>query len=167
MPFRGGSTRLGHIFFIDGNSAAGAEIEPADGRPDMFKKLSLAAAALTLGTAALAPTAASAQSYGGYHHYYSDQDRGGYDGYRGGSDRRGYGYDNRGYDNRGYDNRGYDNGRYYARNRYRGDRCRGNTGTIIGAIAGGLLGNSIAGRGDRTLGAVLGAGAGALAGHAI
>ncbi|WP_405053305.1 glycine zipper 2TM domain-containing protein [Sphingomonas sp. BE137] len=37
----------------------------------------------------------------------------------------------------------------------------------MGAIAGGLLGNVIAGGGDRTLGTVLGAGGGALAGRAI
>ena len=50
---------------------------------------------------------------------------------------------------------------------YRNRRCNNDAGTIIGAIAGGLLGNGIAGRGDRTLGTVLGAGAGALAGRAI
>jgi len=117
----------------------------------MFKKLSLAGAALAMGASALIPAApAAAQSYG--RHY----DQRGYDqryqgGYRGGYDQRGY---------NGYD--GYD------RYRYRDDRCRsGDTGTIIGAIAGGLLGHSVAGRGDRALGAVLGAGAGALAGRAI
>jgi len=48
-------------------------------------------------------------------------------------------------------------------------RCRdnGNGGLAIGAIAGGLLGHEVAGRGDRTLGTVIGAGAGALAGRAI
>jgi len=48
-------------------------------------------------------------------------------------------------------------------------RCRGNgsTGTIIGAIAGGLIGNSVTGRGDRTLGTVIGGGVGAVAGRAI
>ncbi|MFA5962751.1 MAG: glycine zipper 2TM domain-containing protein [Sphingomonas sp.] len=127
----------------------------------MFKKLSLTGAALAMGATALIPaTPAAAQSYG--RHYergddgrYGDPYQGGYRG----------GYDQRGYDQRRYyDQRGY-NG--YNRNRYR-DQCRkGDTGTIIGAIAGGLLGNSIAGRGDRTLGAVLGAGAGALAGRAI
>ena len=50
----------------------------------------------------------------------------------------------------------------------RGYRCdRGTGGTIIGAIAGGLLGNGVAGRGDRTIGTMVGAGAGALAGRAI
>lgn len=49
-----------------------------------------------------------------------------------------------------------------------GRRCdRGDGGTLIGAIAGGLLGNTMAGRGDRMLGTVLGAGAGALAGRAV
>jgi uncharacterized protein YcfJ len=38
---------------------------------------------------------------------------------------------------------------------------------VIGAIAGGLLGNSIAGYGDRTAGTIIGAGVGALAGRAI
>jgi hypothetical protein len=61
---------------------------------------------------------------------------------------------------------------YYADTNYQrgyGNRCRGNgsTGTIIGAIAGGLIGNSVAGRGDRTLGTVLGGGVGAVAGRAI
>ncbi|HWL47324.1 MAG TPA: glycine zipper 2TM domain-containing protein [Sphingomonadaceae bacterium] len=78
-----------------------------------------------------------------------------------------------------YGHRGYYNGRgyyghrgYYGRGYYRG-RCRdsGTGGTIIGAIAGGLLGNEIGngryGRGDGTTGAILGAGVGALAGRAI
>ena len=38
---------------------------------------------------------------------------------------------------------------------------------MIGAIAGGLLGNSVAGYGDRTAGTIIGAGVGALAGRAI
>jgi uncharacterized protein YcfJ len=38
---------------------------------------------------------------------------------------------------------------------------------VLGAIAGGLLGRTIDTRGDRTLGTVLGAGAGALAGRAV
>lgn len=77
----------------------------------------------------------------------------------GGSDRyyhRGDGYYRRG---PGGPPRGYDRPR----------RCRrdGTGGTIIGAIAGGLLGDSIAGRGDRTTGAIVGGGLGALAGRAI
>lgn len=86
------------------------------------------------------------------------------------------GYDNRGYDNRGYDDRRYDNRGYYAdRRSYRGyQQCRrnsGTTGTILGAIAGGLLGREIGRGGYRnqpsTTGLILGAGAGALAGRAI
>jgi hypothetical protein len=45
-------------------------------------------------------------------------------------------------------------------------RCRDDGGsTIIGAIAGGLLGNMIAGRGNRGVGTVAGAGVGAFAGR--
>jgi uncharacterized protein YcfJ len=59
-------------------------------------------------------------------------------------------------------------GKYY-NSRRANERCRdkGNGGLAIGAIAGGLLGHEVAGRGDRTLGTVIGAGAGALAGRAI
>jgi uncharacterized protein YcfJ len=67
-----------------------------------------------------------------------------------------------------YDNRGYDRG-YDRHHGYRDGRCRdsGTGGAIIGAVGGGLLGNSIAGHGDKTLGTVIGAGGGALAGNAI
>ncbi len=58
---------------------------------------------------------------------------------------RGY---NDGYYSRGdrydrYDRREYRRGdRYYRNNNYRNDRCdKGTGGTIIGAVAGGLLGN--------------------------
>ncbi len=83
-----------------------------------------------------------------------------------------------GYDQGYYDRAGYGWHRpapppppraYYrerSRDRYR--RCdRGTGGTILGAIAGGLLGNAAAGRGDRGVGTVVGAGVGALAGRAI
>lgn len=52
---------------------------------------------------------------------------------------------------------------------YRNNRCdRGTGGTIIGAIAGGLLGHEVVGRrGDKTAGVIVGAGVGALAGRAI
>ena len=52
-------------------------------------------------------------------------------------------------------------GRYYCR------RSDGTTGLIVGGIAGGVLGTIIAPGGANTLGAILGAGAGALAGRAI
>lgn len=106
----------------------------------MFKTMSLAGAAIAMSATAMIPaTPAMAQRYGS----------------------------SRGYD-RGY----YDNGRSYRGESYNSYRARqkcndGDGGTIIGAIAGGLLGRGIAGRGDHVLGTVLGAGAGALAGRAI
>lgn len=56
--------------------------------------------------------------------------------------------------------RGDDN-RYYCR------KQDGTTGLLIGAGVGALIGNEIAGRGDRTLGAILGAAGGALLGREI
>ena len=82
------------------------------------------------------------------------------------------------HDSRGYD-RDYRDGRYdrgyrdydrrgdYRRYNYNRRCSNGTTGTVVGAIAGGLLGRTIDSRGDRTLGTVLGAGAGALAGRAV
>lgn len=108
----------------------------------MFKKLSLAGAALAMSTVAMIPAEASAQRY--YGDRYERQYRG-YDNYRG---YRGY---------RGNDRR-----------YYRNQRCNnGTTGTIVGAIAGGLLGRVIDSRGDRALGTVLGGVGGAVAGNAI
>ncbi|HEY0269587.1 MAG TPA: hypothetical protein VGC10_01190 [Sphingomonas sp.] len=77
------------------------------------------------------------------------------DGYRG----RPVGYD-RGVDPRGDGGRDRDGRRY---------RCRddGSGGAIIGAIAGGLLGNAAAGYGDRAAGTIMGGVGGALAGRAI
>ena len=89
-------------------------------------------------------------------------------------------YDRNYYDDRGYDNsRDYRQSRYDRRDRqirnsrnynnYNNQRCdNGTGGTIIGAIAGGLLGHEIVGRrGDKTAGTIIGAGVGALAGRAI
>lgn len=86
----------------------------------------------------------------------------------------GYRYSNydRGYD-RDYqdDRRDYRRDRQYQNDNYRNDnqRCRnsGTGGTIIGAVAGGLLGNQVARRGNRTEGSIIGAAVGALAGRAI
>ncbi len=98
---------------------------------------------------AVAPTAANAHDHdngrhrGWYKHGGDDRD------YRGGY----------------YGDRGYYGGRGYYRDRH---RCHGGTnGAIIGAIAGGLLGNAVAGYGDRTAGTIVGGGLGALAGNAI
>jgi hypothetical protein len=130
------------------------------------KKMIMTAVALASSAAAIVPTAAvNARDWDGRGHYEGSYDRGSYDrDYRGsygrGSYDRGY------YDRSAYYGGGYDR-RYYG-GRYRHDRCSDGTGgTIIGAIAGGLLGNSIAGYGDRGIGTVIGAGAGALAGRAI
>ena len=46
----------------------------------------------------------------------------------------------------------------------RGER---NTGTVVGAVAGGLLGNALSHGGGKTGGTIIGAGAGAVAGHQI
>lgn len=64
-----------------------------------------------------------------------------------------------------YDRRDYRRGDRY----YRGNaRCdKGTGGTIIGAVAGGLLGNEVARRGNKTEGSIIGAAVGALAGRAI
>jgi len=141
-------------------SKAGAVTGPASGQKDkgayiMLKKIIISTAAAATALTAL-PAAAEAQSRYGYSRSYDN------------------GYYNQGY-NRGYSSRNYARayqGRYaqpYYGGRYShyGRRCDGTTGTILGAIAGGLLGSSVAGRGDHTLGAIIGAGAGALAGRAI
>lgn len=126
-------------------------------------------AALAMGVASLAATATPAMARDGYHRDYRAGDY-----YRGDRGYRGY----RGDVYRG-DRYYRGGGRYYSNNYYRdyrgGYRCRdnGTGGTIIGAIAGGLLGNEIAkgsgryNRGDGTAGAIIGAGVGALAGRAI
>ena len=52
-------------------------------------------------------------------------------------------------------------GRYYCR------RSDGTAGLVVGGLTGGVLGNLIAPGGSKTLGTILGAGAGALAGREI
>lgn len=46
-------------------------------------------------------------------------------------------------------------------------RAHKNTGTVVGAVAGGLLGNAVSSGGGKTGGTLIGAGAGAVAGHEI
>jgi len=119
------------------------------------KFISLTAAATMVVTSlGIAAPAAARDHYrdgrGGYSHDYRYQNR----------DYRGYDRNYRGYD------RNYRDNRYY-RNNYRCE-ADGTAGTIIGAIAGGLLGNSVAGRnGDRTAGTLIGGAVGAVAGRAI
>ena len=52
-------------------------------------------------------------------------------------------------------------GRTYCR------KSNGTVGAVIGGVAGGVIGHEVAGRNDRTLGTLLGAGAGVLGGRAI
>lgn len=115
----------------------------------MLTKLTLVGAAFAMGATALAVPAAPAQAAS----FTAVSSAASY-----------YGYDQRYRSDRRYNNRNYRNDRRY----YNNQRCKdGDGGTVIGAVAGGLLGHQVAGRGDRTLGAVLGAGVGALAGRAI
>lgn len=123
-----------------------------------MKKLIMALAAIaTLGM----PVAASAHDYNRWGWNGSRYDQR-YDSRY--NDRYSNRYNNRYQDRRYYnDNRRYDD-RY---NRYN-QRCNnGGTGTVLGAVAGGLLGRTVDSHGDRTLGTVLGAGGGALAGRAL
>lgn len=77
-------------------------------------------------------------------------------------ERPGYAYSNDGYYLRDDDQIYRDaHGNYYCR------KPDGTTGLIVGGLAGGILGNIIAPGGSKTLGTILGAGAGALAGTAI
>lgn len=123
----------------------------------MTRKTLLPLLAVALGSATL--VAAPAQARGGWNHQPVIIHDTGY----------GYGYNDAGYGN----HRGYRNDQQYrGQNRYRGyrgGRCdNGTGGTIIGAIAGGLLGHEVSGRrGDRTMGVIIGAGVGAVAGRAI
>jgi hypothetical protein len=153
----------------------------------------LFAAAVTL--TALTATPALAQRYDPpppppEQGYYEGGDTGhGYD--QGGYDEDGYsqGYDQRGYSRGGhryqpgdyYEGDGQpmaDNGRGYYRDnnyrdgrRYRSRRC-GSTGTILGGIAGALIGGEVGRGGGRYsrrsgTGTVIGAGVGALIGNGI
>jgi hypothetical protein len=126
-----------------------------------LKKIALAASVALAGTM-LVPAAAQA-GHGYDDGYY--QARHDNRGYRGDRYRPGDYYQGRGYRDRRYSRRD-------DRRDYRG-RCRddGDGGTVIGGIAGALLGHEIAegrrGRGDGTAGAIIGGIAGALAGRAI
>ena len=112
----------------------------------MFTKPILAAAALALSSAAIvSPAPVAAQAWGDDVPVYRD----------GGFQTVGWRKDRRQRGDR----------RYYRGN----DRCydKGNGGLAIGGVVGGLIGHEVAGRNDKLLGALLGAGAGALAGRAI
>ena len=119
----------------------------------MIKKLALSTAVAVSALAAL-PAAADAQSRYGYY----DAGRYGYQNSYRGYDRRYDGRYGQRYNQRYYGQR-YNTQRYGNYYGYRCSRSGSSTGTILGAIAGGLLGREVAGRGDRTVGAIIGAGA--------
>ena len=122
-----------------------------------FKRLGLASYALVV-AAMLAPAAASAQYAAAPPAYYAQ-------GYGRESDRDFYA--RRGYGRDRSPLRQAESRQAEYRER-RTERCgRGDAGTILGAIAGGLLGNAAVGRhGNRTVGTLAGAGAGGLVGNA-
>ncbi len=67
----------------------------------------------------------------------------------------------------GYDDDRYDDGRRYDDEATYRRPDSGVGGAAIGAVVGGVAGNRIAGRGNRTAGTLIGAGVGAVAGYAI
>ena len=74
------------------------------------------------------------------------------------------------HDQQNYDDNYARDQREYRDSSYdRGYRCHrdGTTGLIVGALAGGYLGNRVAGRHHRTVGTIVGGAGGALAGRAI
>lgn len=134
----------------------------------MVRKMMTAAVLAASVATAMVPVAASARDHDRYNGYGYQDSRYDRDYGRRHGDRR---YQSQGYYGQSYSRGGYDR-RYYGRGndrRYYGRDCHkdGTTGAVLGAIAGGLIGNGVAGRGDRTLGTVLGGGAGLFAGRAI
>ena len=126
----------------------------------MKKVLTTAALALATSSVALSAVPADAQRYRGES--YSQYERNGYTGYS----AYGNGY-SRGYN--GYGEPVYDSTRVW-RGRDGNYYCRkhdGTTGLIVGAAAGALLGNSVAGYRDRGLGTIVGRAIGALLGKHI
>ncbi|MGE0669110.1 MAG: glycine zipper 2TM domain-containing protein [Sphingomonadales bacterium] len=60
----------------------------------------------------------------------------------------------------------HDHGRHYD-DGYYCKRDKGTGGAIAGAVGGAIFGNAVAGHGDKALGTVVGAGAGALVGREL
>ncbi len=96
--------------------------------------------------------------YAGYDYNRPDPSYGGYDAGRYYKDGPQYGDRRMATNERIY--RGQD-GRYYCR------RSNGSTGLIVGALAGGLLGNALAPGGSEVIGTLVGAGGGAVIGSEI
>jgi len=126
----------------------------------MFSKFTLGAAAAAVAVTAM-PAVASAQYRDGYRDYRYEQT------YRGDRYRRG--------DNVYARNQGGYYGQSYGNNYYGARRCKGTTGTIVGGVAGALVGREVtrnSGRsfrrgGNGTVGAIIGGAIGALAGRAV
>ena len=123
----------------------------------MFSKFTLSAAAAAV---ALTTLPATAEARHRDNRYYEQSHRGDY---------YGQAYQSR------RSNRAY-NQNYYGNRYYNGRRCSGTTGTIVGGVAGALLGREVGRSGNRgyyrrgsngTTGAILGGAIGALAGRAI
>lgn len=131
----------------------------------MLKKFTLAAVAAVTAIAVV-PGAAEARPHGNAYGYYNNS------AHARDYDRYGYGnnyYGNNGYNN-GYYADGYSGDRYYSGRSYRGSyRCSGTTGTLVGGVAGALLGRSVTRNGyhSGTTGTILGGALGALAGRAV
>jgi opacity protein-like surface antigen len=124
----------------------------------MQTKLTIALIA-TLGLGIAAPAAAQ------WHEPV--QQAGWNGGYQGNYQGGGY-YDDDRYGNAGW-NGNRPNGRYGQWNHNDGycRRSSGTTGTVVGAVAGGVIGNQVAGRRDRTVGTIAGAVVGGLLGRSI
>jgi len=117
------------------------------------------ALALGLGSFAATAPAQARDHWSNGDRYYND--------YRDRDWRRNDNRDYRDVRYQSYRGQRYDQ-RYDQRYRYEGCRNDGTAGTIIGAIAGGLLGHEVVGRrGDKTTGTIIGGAVGAVAGRAI
>src|SRR5688500_12230678 len=110
--------------------AAGSRRRRVSKELGMFSKLTVAAAAAAVAVTAM-PAAPAEARHRDYR--YQDSYRGDYD--RGGQYRDRY--------QRG-DNYYGRNQAYYGDRNYNGRRCSGTTGTIVGGVAGALLGREIA-----------------------
>jgi hypothetical protein len=136
---------------------AGDSAAPRNQEFTMFSKLTISAAAAAVAVTALQAAPAEARHRDSR---YENSNRGDY--YGQGRYQRGDNYYGR--------NQGY-----YGQRSYNGRRCSGTTGTVIGGVAGALLGREVtrnSGRGFRrgnsgTTGAIIGGAIGALAGRAV
>jgi glycine zipper 2TM protein len=130
----------------------------------MFSKFTLTAAAAAVALTAM-PAAADARHRDGYRSHDRYQQSYGHQRYRRGDNYYG--------GNQGYYGRSYGNN-YYGDRYYNGRRCSGTTGTVVGGVAGALLGREVSRGGSRyrrggngTTGAIIGGAIGALAGRAV